>query len=204
VADLRLAPGHVILIVRVRADQSTVADDVEQRVVDWFADALGVEASRRSQLGEYVIGAANPVTVIPMLDLSSRELADRETALCQGQADAFLGELPPGENAGALVHVDWGGVAATLPTRWTHHFGTGLLAHWAPTEQGETPDLAVTAECLRSERARPPIEPPTLSDELPDLPEVPDIPEVFGSAAAWFGLGLAAVVGFALWQSRKK
>ena len=197
-----LTPGHVILFVRVAADESTTRDDVEAQVVDWLADALDVDASRRSAEGEFVIGAANPVTVIPVLDVTDEELAAREAALCQGRNDAFLGALPHGSNAGALVHIDWAGVPSSLPTRWRHRFGSGLLARWEPTEAVDDVGLAVTAQCAQEDRARPPIEPPGAFDDL-DLPEAPKISNPFSSPLTWIGVAAVAVVGFALWQGSK-
>jgi len=174
----QLKPGHVIFTVRVRGDQSTTRSDVEEKVIDWLADVLKVDASRRSAEGEWIVGAANPVTVIPLLGLTSRELADRETQLCQGGNQAFLGALPSGPTIGALVHLDWAGARVELPTQWTHRFEGGLLEKWVPTEPSQfsvaLPDLAVTAECMQEERARPPIEPPGFFDDT-HVPTGPDI-----------------------------
>lgn len=194
--QLQLRPGHMIFTVRITAGPSTTPADVEGAVVGWLADALGVDHSARSGEGEWVVGAANPVTVIPLLDLSSREMADRETALCQGQNTAFLGDLPQGVTAGALVHLDWAGVATDLPTRWTHHFGTGLLEHWSPTDAGEAPGLAVTAQCHRDERARPPIKPPSVFDGVtnpsPDLDKhLRELKDALFLTAGVAGLGAA-------------
>lgn len=202
-SNLSLLPGHNIFIVRFHADARTTREEAEALVIDWLAAVLDADASRRSAEGEYVVGPANPATVIPMLDLDSRELADRETRLCEGGNQALLGDLPTGTNGGALVHVDWSGVASEVPSRWTHHFGSGLLADWSPTEQGETPDLAVTAECHQSERARPPIAPPPLF-ELPERPELPTIPAGLGNPLLWIGVGAVAVVGWHLWHSKRR
>jgi hypothetical protein len=191
-----LAPGHVILAVRTTAERGETREAFEQRIVDWLGAALDVEPSRRSTLGEWVVGPANPVTVLPLLDLDEQALADREARLCQGRAEAHLGTLPSGTSAGALVHLDWAGAETALETRWTD----GLLG-WAPTEGTAIPDVAVVASCFDPERTRPPIEPPGLLDDI-DLPDIKP-PELLSNPLTWVGVAALAVIGIALWQGSR-
>lgn len=204
-ANLTLKQGHVGLMVRVAAEPGDTPEEVEQRVVDWLSDALGAEASRRSAEGERIIGAANPVTVIPILGLTPQGLAEREARFGRNATgatvEAFPGAVPSG-NAAAMVHLDWTGQRIELATRWAD----GVFS-WAPTEDPDDVDAAVMAAFTRDERARAPIEPPSLLDDvappgLPDLPEVGERVESVGRAVVAVGVAIGIAVLLAAWGRR--
>lgn len=190
-AELVFSPGHVALFVRLQVEPNETAEQVEARVVDWLGNVIGANPSRRTEAGEYVIGPANPVTVIPILGLDERELADRETRFCVlHDPQTFLGLLPPGAPAGAMVHLDWSGVHTPLTeTRW---FETAIDG-WRPATSGDEVELAIVKSCTREDRARPPAEPPGLLDDVqaPHLPEFAQRlsgigPAVLGLLLGWF------------------
>lgn len=205
-ARLQLQQGHIGMMVRVAAEPGDTPEDVEQRVVDWLSDALDAEASRRSSEGERVIGPANPVTVIPVLGLTQQELADREARFGRNATGAtvesFPGAVPSRGNAAAMVHLDWTGQRIELPTRWDD----GVFS-WAPTEDPDDVDVAVMTAFTRDERARAPIEPPSLLDDvappgLPGLPEVGERVESVGRAVVAVGVAIGIAVLLAAWGRR--
>ena len=193
-SEFQLQAGHNILLVRVGVEADTTPRELEESVIDWLGDMIGANPSRRSVEGEYIVGPANPVTVIPILGLSEAQFADRETNFCFGHAvQTFLGLLPSGAPAGALVHIDWtGAIVEGLPTRWSE----SRLSGWQPTT--ETPELAVVKVCTQAQRARDPIEPPGLLDDvLPELPgridaRLEDLIGFVKVVAAATGIGLLA------------
>lgn len=188
---MKLAPGHNIYLLALHVDIGKTAGQVERRVIEWLGDALKLdppglrEIRVPSDAGEYVVGPANPVTVIVELGTDAQV---RQATFCRNEQDTDRQDItfaaPAAPVAPVVLHVDWAGVVTTLPDFWR----LGALG-WTP--DADEPELVVRAQCQQPERVRDPIEPPS---RLPSFPPI-KLPNVTASDLLFWGAGLAAILG---------
>jgi hypothetical protein len=209
VADIK--EGHNLLLLAMRVPQADTREEIEKDAVEWLADALGTDASRRSREGEFVVGPANPVTVIPV---PTATVLERERDFCSREdAERVLTSglpLIPAEEGRivipVLVHFDWSGGAVSIPDAWEK----GVFS-WS-ADDVDAPALTIRGTCFTSARARDAIEPPTFVGEIGE--DLAELGERAGEAAARVfnkkvaftvgGVALGSVALWALWRSTRK
>lgn len=169
---MRLESGHNLLLLAVTISRGDTSADVEAKVVAWFADVLELDPPGLRQIrtpnadGEYVVGPANPVTVIPMLDSTLDAARGGFCAGPENRREVISTTVPSPGAVAVKVHVDWHGASTVLQAFWRDGF-FGWVA------DADQPDLVVQAVCFDEQPVRPPTEEPPVF-ELPRLPSLPE------------------------------
>lgn len=173
---MELKPGHNLLLLAYRVGSGDTVEDVERDVVGWLGDVIGASRSiTHTALGEWSVGPANPVSVLPV---TSQDVAQRADQFCRNPAATRVLLSPPqiSQRPGdtimpVLVHLDWRHSPITLADSWV---SGGLLHVW---RQSDNPSLTVRGTCHTPDVSAAPVDP-----GLSDIPGIPSVDDLRGAA----------------------